>query len=76
MFDAEQGAWDIIMPWIDKYEAKFGQTFPTYEYLEVTVGDGYDFSVAGCKELAKLIEQSINDNKPVDLPEDYNERLY
>ncbi|EPI05056.1 coenzyme F420 hydrogenase domain protein [Enterococcus faecalis 13-SD-W-01] len=76
MFTSEEGAYPIINEAVDKYEKHFKQSFPLYEYIYVTKDKNYDFSISGAKKLSKLINGRIQSNKAVDVPPDYNERLY
>lgn len=76
MFSSEEGAYSIIEDAISKYEEHFDLDFPIYEYIHITKNDHYDFSVAGAKKLGKFIDQRIEKNDPVNVPEDYYERRY
>jgi hypothetical protein len=76
MFSAEDGAWEIINKAINKYETHFENIFPVYEYVKMTSGNGYDFSVSGAKRLSDFIDNQIEQGKPVAIPDDYENRLY
>ena len=76
MFNWEKDAETIIDIAMDKYEEHFKESFPLYEYLELTQNDEYDFSLRGSKRLSDFIDDRIRDNKPVAIPEGYEERLY
>jgi len=76
MFSAEGGAMDIVGKAVDKYEKHFDEVFPLYEYLNITSNDDYDFSVKGSKQLATFIDGRIDIDKPVAIPDDYNDRMY
>ncbi|WP_461240433.1 hypothetical protein [Paucilactobacillus sp. N302-9] len=77
MFYSEDGATDYLDSALNNYERKFNDSFPIYEYLEITRADTkYDFSIKGCKELAKFIEECIKTNKPVIKPDGYDLRKY
>lgn len=76
MFTSEDGAYPIINEAVDKYEKHFNKKFPLYEYIHITKSNQYDFSISGAKKLLKLINGRIQSNKVVDIPPDYNERLY
>jgi hypothetical protein len=76
MFHAENGAWEIINKAVSKYETHFDAIFPIYEYTEMTSGSGYDFSLSGAKRLSDFIDDRIKQDKPVAVPEGYEDRLY
>lgn len=76
MLTFEDGAQDIINDSLDKYEEVFEEQFPFYLYIDVTKGGKWDVSVVGCKNLKKIIDRAIADNKPVYKPDDYDERDY
>lgn len=76
MFSAEDGAMKIIEPAIEKYESYFEQTFPIYEYIGITQSGGWDFSVEGGKKLASFIDERIAKEKPVSIPDGYEDRDY
>ena len=76
MFSMEDGALDIINQSLNEYEKKFDAEFPLYEYIDITKGNGFDFSVEGTERLKGFINERIETNKPVDVPEGYFDRLY
>lgn len=76
MFSMEDGALDIINQSLNEYEKKFDAEFPLYEYIDITKGNGFDFSVEGSERLKEFISERIEKNKPVDVPEGYFDRLY
>lgn len=78
MFSFEDGAGDIIDAAVDRYENYFGEIFPLHEdeYASKTEGNGYDFSLSGSKKLADFIDQRIKENKPVLVPNGYENRDY
>lgn len=76
MFSFEERVSDIIDPAVDRYESHFKTEFPLYEFKEMTKSKDYDFSIEGSKKLAEFIEERIKLNKPVEIPEGYEERLY
>ena len=76
LFTAEVGAMSIIDAIVEKYEIHFELTFPLYEFIRTTSSDDYDFSIAGAKRLEKFIEGRIKDNKPVKIPDGYEDRKY
>lgn len=76
MFSFEEGASEIIETAIDRYEAHFKRDFPLNEFIRLTYGKEYDFSLEGAQRLDKLIKDRINANKPVKIPTDYDKRLY
>ena len=76
MFTAEDGAWGIIDPAVEKYELHFNMIFPVYEYISITESADYDFSVEGAKRLEKFINKRITANRPVDIPQGYENRVY
>ncbi|WP_332238890.1 hypothetical protein [Sporolactobacillus sp. KGMB 08714] len=76
MFHSEDGAWEIIDKAVEKYENHFNNIFPIYEYVKMTSGNGYDFSVLGAKRLSDFIDNQIKQDKPVAVPDDYEDRLY
>lgn len=76
MFTSEDGAYTLISRAVDKYEAHFGSVFPLYEYINITSGNGYDFSIEGAIKFEEFIVNRIKSNQPVEIPEGYEERLY
>lgn len=76
MLHFEMGADVILDPALNAYEEHFGDTFPFYEYIDLTRNDKYDVSVEGSKRLAELIETHINQNQPVIKPDGYDDRVY
>lgn len=76
MFTFEDGAGEMIDKVVEKYEIHFELTFPLYEFIRTTSSDDYDFSIAGAKRLEKLIDGRIKENKPVKIPDGYEERKY
>lgn len=76
MFFWEEGSEKIIDDAIEKYEEHFDETFPLYEYIDMTKDKDYDFSLEGSKRFSEFIDKRIADNKPVVIPEGYEERLY
>ncbi|GAB2028127.1 hypothetical protein [Lactovum odontotermitis] len=58
------------------YESKFEQEFPTFEYLELSSGNGYDFSIAGYQRLADFMNECAAKNEPVLISEGYFDRVY
>lgn len=76
MFSMEEGALEIINSAMDDYEKKFDAEFPLYEYIEMTKGNGFDFSIEGSGRLKEFINERIEANAPVDIPEGYFDRLY
>ena len=76
MFTFESGAGELIDAVVEKYENHFGRTFPLYEFIRTTSSDDYDFSIAGAKRLEKFIDGRIKDNKPVKIPDGYEEWKY
>lgn len=76
MFSMEDGALNIINQSLNEYEKKFDAEFPLYEYIDITKGNGFDFSVEGSERLKEFINERIEKNKPVDVPEGYFDRLY
>lgn len=76
MFSMEDGALEIINQSLNEYEKKFDTEFPLYEYIDITKGNGYVFSVEGSERLKEFINERIEKNKPVDVPEGYFDRLY
>lgn len=76
MFTSEEGAWDVIEKAVNKYEKQFLEEFPVYEYTNITTGKGFDFSIKGAVKLSEFIDERIKNNKPVDIPEGYNKRIY
>lgn len=76
MFTSEDGAYPIIDTAVNKYENYFGKEFPLYEYVHITKNDRYDFSLKGAERLRTFIDGCIDSNNPVEVPEDYHDRLY
>ena len=76
MFTFEDGAGEMIDKVVEKYEIHFELTFPLYEFIRTTSSDDYDFSIAGAKRLEKFIDGRIKDNKPVKVPDGYEDRKY
>lgn len=76
MFSAEDGAWDVLNPAIERYSQKFGQEFPVYDYIDWTANEDYDFTLECCKKLAAWIDKQIAKNKAVGIPEGYFDRVY
>ena len=76
LFTAEVGAMSIIDAAVEKYEEHFEQEFPLYEFTRLTSEGEYDFSIAGAKRLEKFIDGRIKDNKPVMIPDGYEDRKY
>lgn len=78
MFSAEGKAGEIVDKAIEKYELHFDLDFPLYtkEFLTLVANDKYDISLDGAKRLKKFINDRIKENKPVDVPEDYYDRIY
>lgn len=78
MFNAEGKAGKIVDEAIEKYESHFELDFPLYtnEFLTMVANDKYDVSLDGAKRLKKFINDKIKENKPVDVPEDYYDRIY
>lgn len=76
MFSVEDGSEKIVNDATEKYEKHFGKTFPLYEYIHMTKDKTYDFSLEGSKKLSNFINKRIEDNKPVPIPEGYEERVY
>ena len=76
MFTAEEGAWGIILKDIDNYENHFCKIFPIYEFITLTCGGGYDFSVFGARKLEVFIEERMKMNQPVAIPVGYEDRIY
>ncbi|KRM71123.1 hypothetical protein [Lacticaseibacillus brantae] len=76
MITIESGAQEVINEAEQTYLKKFGESFPFMEYLNVTSGGAYDFSVAGAYRLKAIILQAIADNRPVPRPKGYEERVY
>lgn len=76
MFSAEDGAWKIIDAAVEKYENHFDAIFPVYEYTEITSTIDYDFSLKGAKRLSAFIDEQIRRNSPVEVPKDYENRVY
>ncbi len=76
MFSMEEGALEIINSIMGEYEEKFDAEFPLYEYIEVTRGEGFDFSIKGSTKLKEFINKRIEENEPVDTPEGYFDRIY
>ncbi|MDB1690576.1 hypothetical protein PMV44_01785 [Enterococcus casseliflavus] len=76
MFTSEDGAYPMISRAVDKYEAHFDSVFPLYEYISITAGNGYDFSIKGAIKFEAFIDDRIKSNEPVEIPEGYEERLY
>ncbi|TWK08605.1 hypothetical protein CHCC20442_4318 [Bacillus licheniformis] len=76
MFSWEKDAGERIDKATKKYEDHFGESFPLYEYLDLTSDDEFDFSKEGAKRLEIFINKRIKDDKPVHVPPDYHERLY
>lgn len=61
---------------VDRYEKHFKESFPLYEYIEVTSGDGFDFSERGAIRLEKAIDNLMKRNIKADKPADYDDRTY
>lgn len=76
MFLWQDGASEIVESAIDRYEGYFDESFPLYEYIDMTKDKEFDFSLKGAKKLSEFIDKRIEDNKPVPIPEGYEERLY
>lgn len=76
MFFSEDGAYDIIRRATEKYKLHFDESFPLYEYIDMTKDKEFDFSLKGAKKLSEFIDKRIEDNKPVPIPEGYEERVY
>lgn len=76
MLFVEDGAALIMDAAIQKYEDNFKVSFPLYEHLNITRGDGYDVSISGANSLAAFIETCIKNNDPVEIPEGYEDRVY
>ena len=76
MFTFEDGAGEMIDKAVERYEIHFELTFPLYEFIRTTSSDDYDFSIAGAKRLGKFIDGRIKDNKPVKIPDGYEDRKY
>lgn len=62
---------EIVIKYVDKYEAHFDIDFPIFEYIEST-----DVTIEVAENLKELIVNSINKGEPVETPKDYHERLY
>lgn len=76
MLFVEDGAALIMDAAIQKYEDNFNVDFPLYEHLDITRGDGYDVSISGANSLATFIETRIKNNNPVEIPDEYEDRVY
>ena len=50
--------------------------FPIYEFITLTCGGGYDFSVFGARKLEVFIEERMKMNQPVAIPVGYEDRIY
>lgn len=76
MFSFEDGAEKIINSVVNRYESHFYETFPLYEYIDMTSNSGYDFSVKGAEKLYKFVDRCIESDEPVKIPKGYNDRTY
>lgn len=76
MFSSENGASDLVQNAIDKYEKHFDSEFPLYEHIHLTKNNNFDFSIEGAKRLDSFISGKIKENKLVEIPEGYYDRLY
>ena len=76
MLCVEDGAALIMNAAIQNYEDNFKADFPLYEHLDLTRGGGYDVSISGAKSLAAFIETRIKNNDPVEIPDEYENRVY
>lgn len=72
----EDGSMAIVDQATEKYEAHFDEQFPLMEYIDITREGDYDVSISGAKRLSEMIEDRILTNKPVAVPEGYQDILY
>ena len=64
---------DSVSEDIDRYERHFKEDFPLQEYLGETNGI---VTSKNATDLKELIDKSIKDNKAVETPKDFHQRLY
>ena len=58
------------------YHFKFQQIFPANDYPSLLKGNGYDVSIKGYQRLADFVNECIDKNEPVPIPEGYFDRIY
>lgn len=73
MFSFEDGASQLINKATDDYYNHFGEEFPLFEYKE---NGEYDFTLKNANRIVQLIKKAVKDDKPIDKPRDYEERIY
>lgn len=74
MLRVESG-WEIVKSAVESYEKHFGKEFPLYEYIEIAEIDG-TIMTEGAENFKKFIEDRIEKDEEVEIPEDYHERRY
>ena len=74
MLRVESG-WEIIKSAVETYEKHFGKEFPTYEHINIAEIDGM-ITTEGAERFKKFIEERIEKDEEVEMPEDYSQRRY
>lgn len=64
---------DLVVNLINQYENHFKKDFPLQEYLETEKGL---VTNKNANQFKSLIDKCIEENKPVEIPKDFYERLY
>lgn len=63
----------VVLNSVNSYEKHFKEDFPLQEYLDTDKGV---VTTREATALKKLIDKSITENKPVETPKDFYDRLY
>lgn len=66
---------EIIEAAAEQYQEHFNKEFPLYEYIEIAEIDGM-ITKEGAERFKKFIEERIEKDEEVDIPEDYYMRRY
>ncbi len=76
MLIIEDGAMELVEKDMNRYFNHFNQHFPLYEYIDITSNDDFDVSLSGAIFFHEFIDSCIAKDKPVPIPDGYEDRIY